>query len=78
MKNAKEVKPILTAIFCLNQVSENKNVEIAKICDYAFQRLFGVSTALLILACHGQTYEAMTEEVQKLLEDNTNYQEELK
>ena len=72
MKNTKEVKSILTAIFCLNRTSE-KNEQIDLICDYAFRRLFGANTNLLSLACVGQSKEAMEQQVKVLLEQETQY-----
>ena len=72
MKNTKEVKAILTSIFCLNRTSE-KNEHIDKVCDYAFRRLFGANTNLLSLACIGQSKEAMEKQVQDLLEQETEF-----
>lgn len=72
MKNTKEVKSILTAIFCLNRTSE-KNKQIDLICDYAFRRLFGTNTNLLSLACVGQSKEAMEQQVKVLLEQETEF-----
>ncbi len=33
MKNTKEVRAILTAIYCINQTSEHKDEDLAMICD---------------------------------------------
>ena len=59
MKNIKELQPILTALFALNQTSPNKDPEIGLILDYAYRTFFGANTNLLILACLGKTYEEM-------------------
>ena len=40
MKNTKEIKAILTAIFAINKTSEREDKDISKILDYAFRRLF--------------------------------------
>lgn len=76
MRNTKEVKPILTAIYCLNRVGEkDKNIEL--ICDYAFRKLFGANTNLLALACIGQTKESIEQQVTELLEMETDYKKYL-
>ena len=72
MKNTKEVKAILTAIFCLNRTSE-RNEQIDLVCDYAFRRIFGDNTNLLTLACVGQSKEAMEQQVKVLLEQETEF-----
>lgn len=76
MKNTKEVKAILTAIFCLNRTGE-RNKQIDLICDYAFRRLFGANTNLLSLACVGQTKEFMEQQVNELLELETEFKKYL-
>ncbi len=72
MRNTKEVQAILTAIFCLNRTGE-RNEQIDRICDYAFRRLFGANTNLLSLACLNQTKEAMEQQAQYLLEQETEF-----
>lgn len=76
MRNTKEIKPILTAIYCLNRAGEkDKNIEL--ICDYAFRRLFGANTNLLAIACIGQTKESIEQQVTELLEMETDYKKYL-
>ncbi len=80
MRNTKEIKPLLTAIFCLNRVGE-KDKPIDLICDYAFKRLFGANSNLLTIACLGHTKESMEKQVIELLEletEFTKYLEEYK
>ncbi len=72
MKNTKEVLTILTAIFCLNRTG-NEDKDVSLILEYAFRRLFGANTNLLILACLGQTRETMGVQIMKLLEKETQY-----
>lgn len=76
MKNTKEVKPILAAIYCLNRAGE-RNKQIELICDYAFRRLFGANTNLLTVACIGQTKEYVEEQATKFLEKETAYKKYL-
>ena len=54
MKNTKEIKAILTAIFAINKTSEREDKDISRILDYAFRRLFESNTNLLQLACIGK------------------------
>ena len=76
MRNAKEVKAILTAVFCLNRTG-NEDKDITLILDYAFRRLFGANTNLLMLACVGQNREEMGKAVIELLEQETEYKKYL-
>ena len=39
MRNLKEVRPLLSAIYCINRTG-SKDEDIEKILDYAFNRLF--------------------------------------
>ena len=56
MKNTKEVQAILTAICCINQTSDHRDDDIAKICDYAFRRLFGSKPKLIALFHNSLSY----------------------
>ena len=76
MKNTKEISAILTAIFCLNRTG-NENKDITLILDYAFGRLFGSNTNLLLLSCIGQTRKGMKKQVMQLLEQQTQYKKYL-
>ncbi len=76
MRNTKEIQSLLTAIFCLNRTGE-KNEQIDRICDYAFRRLFGANTNLLSLACVGQSKEAMEQQINELLEKDTEFKKYL-
>lgn len=73
MKHQKEVSPILTALFCLNRTGEN-DPEVNLILDYAFRRFFGSSTNLLTLCCAGKSRADIWTEVEKLLQNYTEYQ----
>ena len=73
MKNTKEVQAILTAILCINQTSEHKDEDIAQILDYAFRRLFGSNTNLLMLCCVGRSKEEMMPEIMQVLKQDTAY-----
>ncbi len=77
MKNTKEVQAILTAICCINQASEYRDDDISKICDYAFRRLFGSNTNLLMLCCVGRSKEEMMPEIMQVLEQDTQYKKYL-
>ena len=55
MKHTNEVQAILTAIFAINRTSEHEDKDISLVLDYAFRRLYGANTNLLILSCIGKT-----------------------
>ncbi|MDE6189781.1 MAG: hypothetical protein K2G37_05810 [Clostridia bacterium] len=58
MRNTKEVQAILSAIYCINlSKRKEKDSNIEKIYNYAFNRLFGGNANLLILSCVGKTKE---------------------
>ena len=73
MKHTNEVQAILTAIFAINRTSEHEDKDITLVLDYAFRRLFGANTNLLILSCIGKTKTQMMPEVMQLLESCTQY-----
>ena len=73
MKNTKEIKAILTAIFAINKTSEREDKDISKILDYAFRRLFESNTNLLLLACIGKKKEDNIPEGMEMLKAETQY-----
>ena len=73
MKHTNEVQAILTAIFAINRTSKHEDKDITLVLDYAFRRLFGANTNLLILSCIGKTKKQMMPEVMQLLETCTQY-----
>lgn len=77
MKNAKELQSILTAIFAINRTGTHEDKDISLILDYAFRRLFGANTNLLLLACVGKTKEQIMPELMTLLKNNTQYKKYL-
>ena len=76
MKNTKEVQAILTAIFAINRTGANDK-DITLILDYAFRRLFGANTNLLMLACVGKDKQQMMPEVMQLMRADTQYEKYL-
>ncbi len=77
MKNTKEVQPILTAIFVINRTSGHEDKDISLLLDYAFRRLFGANTNLLLLACLGKAKEQIMPEVMQVLRADTQYEKYL-
>jgi len=73
MKNTKEVKAILTAIFCINRTSEHEDKDIDLILDYAFRRIFESNTNLLSLCCVKKTKTDFMPEVMQVMEADTQY-----
>ena len=77
MKHTDEVQAILTAIFAINRTSEHEDKDITLVLDYAFRRLFGANTNLLLLSCIGKTKEQMMPEVREVLKTYTQYEKYL-
>ena len=77
MKHANEIQAILTAIFAINRTSEHEDKDITLVLDYAFRRLFGANTNLLILSCIGKTKEQIMPEVLQVLRADTQYEKYL-
>ena len=73
MRHTNEVQAILTAVFAINRTSEREDKDITLVLDYAFRRLFGANTNLLILSCIGKTKEQIMPEIMQLLESCTQY-----
>ena len=71
MKNTKEIKAILTAIFAINKTSEREDKDISRILDHAFRRLFESNTNLLLLACIGKRKKDIMPEVVEMLNAET-------
>lgn len=72
MKRLDELKFLLTSVLAINATSEHKDPDISRILDYAFQRLYGANTNLLLFACIGKNKQQIMPEVEKLLK-HTNY-----
>ena len=72
MKNIKEIRPFLSAIYRINRLG-NKDEDIEKICNYAFKRLMDCNTNLLALGCIGRTKEDAMKEIMQLLKEETKY-----
>ena len=74
MKNAKELQAILTGILVLNRTAKNPNLEIERLCKYAFQQCLEAPTDLLLLATSGMKYEETIKQVNELLRVKTKFQ----
>ena len=72
MRNIKEIKPILTALYCINFTGD-KDEDMDKIIKYAFNRILDSNTNLLTLACAGRTKEEVMTELNQLLAEETLY-----
>ena len=73
MRNIKEIKPILTALYCINFTNEKKDEDIDKIIKYAFNRILDGNTNLLTLACAGRTKKDVMKEINQFLSEDTLY-----
>ena len=72
MRNTKEIKSILTCLYCINQTGQ-RDKDISHIIDYAFHRLFDSNANLLTLACVGRTKEQIMPELKQILNEDTEY-----
>lgn len=72
MKNIKEIKSILTALYCINFLG-NKDEDIDKILKYAFNSILSCNTNLLTLVCVGRTKEDVMPEIWQLLKEDTKF-----
>ena len=77
MKNVKELQAVLSGIYLLNRMSEPPNVELDKLCEYAFRHCLECNTALLMVAAIGQDYLSMKEQVNGLLQRETKFVKEM-
>ena len=73
MKNTKELQAILTGILVLNRTAKDPNLEIDRLCKYAFQQCLEAPTDLLLLAINGMRYEEMIKQVNDLLRTKTKF-----
>ena len=71
MKNTKEMQAILTAIYCINQTG-NKDEDIRKLCEYAYQRCFNANHRMILLCTIGKSKESIMPELDEILKD-TNF-----
>lgn len=76
MKNTKEIKAILTAIYCINQTGA-KDEDIRNLTDYAFRRIFASNANMLTLACVGRSKEQLMPELMEVLDEDTVYRQYL-
>lgn len=77
MKHTDEAQPILTAIFAINLTSKHEDKDITLVLDYAFRRLFGANTNLLLLSCIGKSKKKIMPEVMQVLGESTQYKKYL-
>lgn len=78
MKNTKEIHALITAIHCINFVSEHKDPDIFKLTDYFCRRILGFNSNLKTILCVGQTKESIMPVIMELLEQETEYKKYLK
>lgn len=73
MKNTKEIKPILTAIFCINRTNGYEDTDITELLKYLFLRCMNGNVNMLMLACVGKTKEQIMPEISELLTQETQF-----
>jgi len=72
MRNTKEIKPILSAILCINQCGA-KDEDISMLCQYAFNNILDGSANLLTLCCIGKSKKDIMPEIEQVLKEDTKY-----
>ena len=72
MRNLKEIKPILTALYCINQCGANDE-DIRTLCQYAFNRILQGSANILTLCCVGKDKKDIMPDLEQLLKEDTKY-----
>ncbi len=73
MKNTKELKPLLTAIYCINRTNGNEDKDIAELLEYLFLKCMDGNTNMLTLACIGKTKKQLMLEINELLNQETQF-----
>lgn len=77
MRNLKELRPILTSLYCINQTG-NQDPEIKEILEYAFDQIFNSNTNLITLACIGRKKEDIMGDIKQILHEDTQFEKYLK
>lgn len=77
MKNTKEIKPVLSAIYCINRTNGNEDADITELLKYLFLSCMDGNVNMLMLACIGKTKDQIMPEINKLLDGETNYKKYL-
>ena len=72
MRNLKEIKPLLTALYCINQTTSNDS-DIRLLIQYAFNRILNGSANLLALVCAGRTKDEIMPDLEQLLKEETKF-----
>lgn len=77
MRNTKEIKTILSVLYYLNQTG-NKDETIDNVLKYAFYRIFGSNTNVLLLSCIGYNQEQIMPAIMQILDKETQYRQFIK
>ena len=77
MKNTKEIRTIFAILYYLNRLGNNDK-DVENVINYAFDRIFQQNTYMLLLACIGRTKETSMDEINKILEQDTQFHEYMK
>ncbi len=77
MKNTKEVKTLLTALYCYNRMGA-KDEKIENILSYAFYRLFNGNTNLILVCTSTVDRNELLSYIDRLLEEDTEYHKFIK
>lgn len=73
MKNTKEIIPVLTAVYCINQTSKHGDIDIKNLLSYLFINCFDVNVNMLTLTCLPYTKKTIMPQLNELLDEETKY-----
>jgi len=77
MKNTKELHSILGCLFYLNQTG-SRDEKVKNIIDYAFERVYGESTNMMLLCSTGYSREDALPEIEQILKQDTKFYDYMK
>lgn len=75
MRNLKELKAILTSIYCLNFIKDSY-MSIDALLEYTFKRILECNTNLITYAMVGQSKEEIIKAVKQILKEDTKFNTE--
>ncbi len=77
MKNTKEIKTLLTALYCYNRLGANDE-KIENVLEYAFHRLLDGNTNLILVCTSTIEKNELLSYIDRLLQEDTEYHKFIK
>ena len=73
MKNTKEIRALITAVYCINKTNGNEDKDITNLCRYIFLRCMNGNPNMLDILCIGKTKDELLPYLMQILEEETQY-----